>query len=73
MTDILIRGVEPATLARVDARAASLGLTRGDYLRRRIEADAGRAEATVTMDHLQAFAVAGTGLLDHDLMTRAWS
>ena len=33
MTDILIKGVEPATLARIDARAANLGLTRGAFLR----------------------------------------
>lgn len=73
MTDILIRDVAPATLARVDARAAALGLTRGEYLRRRIEEDGARSESTVTLDHLEAFAVAGRALLDDDVMARAWS
>lgn len=42
MTDVLIRDLEPEDVARLDARATALGLSRNEYLRRRLEQDARR-------------------------------
>lgn len=69
MTDVLIRNVPDDELARIDARAAHLGLSRGEYLRRQIAKDAARGSATVTVDQLAKLA----DLADEELMRDAWS
>ena len=56
MTDILIRNIAEADLAPIASRAGRLGLSRGEYLRRRITADAATSEETLTIDALQRFA-----------------
>ena len=40
MPDVLIRDIPEAVLAGVDARAARLGISRVEYIRRRLAADA---------------------------------
>lgn len=73
MTDVLIRGVAEVDLARIDARAARLGLSRGEYLRRRITQDAKRAEGPLSVVDLQRAAELTQDLLDEDVMRDAWS
>lgn len=73
MTDVLIRGVAEDDLARIDERAARLGLSRGEYLRRRIAQDANRDEQRVTVADLRRVSALNRDLLDDDVMRDAWS
>lgn len=73
MTDVLIRGVAEDDLARIDERATRLGLSRGEYLRRRITQDASREERHLTVADLQRAAALSQDLLDDDVMRDAWS
>ncbi len=73
MPDILIRGVPANDLARIDAHAARLGLSRTEYLRRRLHQDAARPAAPVNADDLRAFSARFGDLVDPDVMRQAWS
>ena len=72
MTDVLIRDLEPADVARLDARAAALGLSRNEYLRRRLEQDARRGTGSVTQADFERFVERFSDLADDELMRRAW-
>jgi hypothetical protein len=71
--DILIRDVPAEDLARIDAHAARLGLSRTEYLRRRLHQDAARPAPPVTADDLRAFTARFGDLADPEVMRRAWS
>lgn len=71
--DVLIRDVPAEDLARIDAHAARLGLSRTEYLRRRLHQDAARPSAPVTVEDLRAFSARFGDLDDPDVMRRAWS
>lgn len=73
VTDVLIRGVAEADLARIDQRAARMGLSRGEYLRRQIAQDAARDEGEVTVVDLQRAARLSQDLLEENVMRDAWS
>jgi hypothetical protein len=73
MPDVLIRDVPAEDLARIDALAAGLRLSRTEYLRRRLHQVASRPSAPVTSDDLQRFAARFSDLEDPDVMRRAWS
>jgi hypothetical protein len=73
MPDILIRNVSAEDLARIDAHAARLGLSRTEYLRRRLHQDAGRPATPVTADDLRAFTARFADLDDPEVMRQAWS
>jgi hypothetical protein len=73
MTDVLIRNVPDVELARIDKRAAKLGLSRGEYLRRRITQDAARDDERLSVADLQSAAIRSQDLLDEDVMRDAWS
>jgi hypothetical protein len=52
MAGVLIRDVLDAVLAGVDAHAARLGVSRVEYIRRRLAADTATASAPVSVqDH----------------------
>lgn len=71
MGDLLIRGVPEGVIDALDVKASRLGLSRTEYLRRRLVADvSGNAEATVS--DLRAFAGAFADLADHSIMDAAW-
>ena len=72
MTDVLIRDLEPEDVARLDARAAALGLSRNEYLRRRLEQDARRGTGSVTQADFERFVERFSELADDELMRRAW-
>jgi hypothetical protein len=73
MTDVLIRGVPDDDLSIIDRRAARLGLSRGEYLRRRIVQDARRQQAEIDVDVLKRAADLAQDLLDDTVMREAWS
>jgi hypothetical protein len=72
MPDVLIRDVPEAVLAEVDAHAARLGLSRVEYIRRRLAADATTSTTQVTAEDLRTFADAFADLADHEVMDSAW-
>jgi hypothetical protein len=71
--DVLIRDVPAEDIARIDAHAARLGLSRTEYLRRRLRQDAARPVGPVTAVDLQRFSSRFAALGDPEVMRRAWS
>jgi plasmid stability protein len=72
MTDMLIRDVPDDVIAALDAHAGRLGLSRSEYVRRRLAQDAAVAGAPVSVQDLARFADVFADLADPDVMTRAW-
>ena len=72
MSDLLIRDVPDDVLAGLDARAAGLGLSRVEYIRRRLAQDARIAPVHVTREDLHRLGQAVAGLTDEKLMRKAW-
>ncbi|MGW1344283.1 type II toxin-antitoxin system VapB family antitoxin [Kribbella sp. NPDC002412] len=73
MSDVLIRDVPDEVLSVVDHRAAGLGLSRSEYLRRLLSQEAGRSEVAVTAADLERFSNLARDLDDPDVMDQAWS
>jgi hypothetical protein len=71
--NVLIRDVPAEDLARIDVHAARSGLSRTEYLRRRLHQDALRPATPVTADDLRLFAARWRDLDDPELISRAWS
>lgn len=73
MTNVLVRGLSKAAVERIDAEAAALGLSRNEFLRRRLEQDAATpVAATVVADDWSRSAAAFGDLADPDVMDAAW-
>lgn len=72
MSDVLIRDIPDDVLAALDQLAARLGLSRTEYIRRRLAQDARTARTTVTTDDWRRFAAAYGDLADPAVMDRAW-
>lgn len=72
MADVLIRDVPEAVLAGVDAHASRLGLSRVEYIRRRLAADAATSDSAVSAEDLQSFADLAGDLDDPQVMGAAW-
>ena len=72
MTDVLVRDVPDDVVAAVDARAARLGLSRSEYLRRRLAQELAPTAEAVGVEHLDAFAQTFADLADPEVMTGAW-
>lgn len=70
--DLLIRDLPDDVVAGLDARAAEVGLSRVEYIRRRLSQDALVSRVTVTREDLQRLGQTTTGLRDEELMRRAW-
>jgi hypothetical protein len=66
MTDMLIRDVPDDVIAAIDAHAGRLGLSRSQYVRRRLAQDA------VSVQDLARFADVFSDLADPEVMSRAW-
>ena len=71
MTDMLIRDVPDEVIAIVDAHAARLGISRSEYVRRRLAQDT-EAASKVSVADLQRFASDFADLADSEVMGRAW-
>lgn len=72
MTNVLIRGLSEETVARIDRSAAELGLSRNEYLRRRLDGDVPRPAAKVTEESWKRSAEVLADLADPDIMADAW-
>jgi predicted transcriptional regulator len=72
MSDVLIRDIPDDVLAALDQLAARLGLSRTEYIRRRLAQDARTARITVTTDDWRRFAEAHSNLANPAVMDRAW-
>lgn len=73
MPDVLIRDVPGEDLALLDDQARRAGLTRTEYLRRRLHEQARRTASPVTGADLDALAALLPDLADADVMRDAWS
>lgn len=72
MTDVLVRDVPEHVVAALEARAAKLGLSRTEFLRRRLAQEA-LPSIPVTVEHLTAFANTFCDLDDPEVMRDAWT
>jgi len=72
MADLLIRDVPDDVVAAVDAHAGRLGLSRSEYVRRRLAQDAAASDSAVSVDDLARFADVFSDLADPGVMDQAW-
>ena len=75
MTDILIRGISADAIARIEEQAATLGLSRNEFLRRQLDALATmRRESLseISADDIRRASHAARDLDDPDVMSAAW-
>lgn len=72
MTDVLVRDIPDDVLARIDAKADRLGLSRVEYIRRRLTADANVELGSVTAEDFRELARRHADLLDPTIMDAAW-
>ena len=74
MADVLIRGLSDAAVARIDAEAASHGLSRNEFLRRRFEAERPPSSSAgeLTIADLRRAAEAVSDLDNPQVMDNAW-
>ena len=72
MTDMLIRDIPDEVIAGLDAHAGRLGLSRSEYVRRRLAQDAAQTDSTVSVQDLARFAETFADLDDDDVMSQGW-
>jgi hypothetical protein len=74
LADILIRGLSEVTVAEIDRRAGEQGLSRAEYLRRRLDAEY-RSEAPVALTDADwgRLGRVSADLNDPEVMGGAWS
>jgi plasmid stability protein len=72
MSDMLIRDVPDDVIAALDNHASRLGLSRSEYVRRRLAQDATTSDAPVEVADLARFARTFGDLADPDVMSQAW-
>jgi hypothetical protein len=73
MPDILVRNIDPATLARIDAAAQRAGVSRNALLRELLARYADEQESgALTDEQIDAFGSSVRDLLDDDTRAAAW-
>jgi N-formylglutamate amidohydrolase len=72
MSDPLIRDVPDDVIAALDAHAVRLGLSRSEYVRRRLSQDASASDTPVTVEDLARFADTFGDLADRAVMSQSW-
>jgi hypothetical protein len=72
MTDMLIRDVPDDVIAAVDAHARRLGLSRTEYVRRRLTQDAAVQDSAVGVQDLLRLTETFADLADPGVMAQAW-
>lgn len=72
MSDVLIRDIPDHVLAGLDAHAARLGLSRSEYIRRRLAQDASAASVAVSVADLHRFSDRFADLADETVIGKAW-
>jgi hypothetical protein len=73
MSEILIRDIPDDVLAALAQLAAKMGLSRTEYIRRRLIQDARAARISVTPDDWSRFTDTYRDLGDPTVMDRAWN
>lgn len=73
MVDILVRGMSDDVIAVIDTRAAELGLSRSEFVRRLVRQEAQRGAAPVGVADLIRFSGVFADLADSEVMGRAWT
>lgn len=72
MADLLIREVPDDVVAALDAHATRLGISRSEYVRRRLAADTVLPDAPVEVADLNRFSDLFADLTDPEVMEQAW-
>lgn len=73
MPDVLIRDIDPATLARIDAAAERTGVSRNTLLKELLTSYArGQQVGGLTDEQVEAFGQSVRDLLDEDFRAGAW-
>jgi len=72
MSDLLIRDVPDDVIARLDAQAQRLGISRVEYVRRQLAATPAASQRSITPEDMERFAQNCAGLADEELMRKAW-
>lgn len=73
MTNVLIRGLSDAAVERIDVEASALGLSRNEFLRRKLEGGTSTSrEAALTAADWDRSAATFGDLADDDVMGAAW-
>ena len=72
MTDILIRDVPDDVGSAIDTKAARVGLSPSEFLRRTLDRERRSQTITVTVDDLAVFAESFRDLDDPEVMGGAW-
>jgi plasmid stability protein len=72
VSDVLIRDIPDDVLAAIDARAARLGVSRSEYIRRRLAQDTAADMLAVDVAALRRFADTFVDLGDPAVMSGAW-
>jgi plasmid stability protein len=73
MSDVLIRDVPDDVLAALESHAARLGLSRNEYLRRRLAQEAQRSATPVRIEDLRWFTETFSDLGDPEVTRQAWT
>ena len=72
MADLLVRDVPDDVVAALDAHAGRLGVSRSEYVRRRLAQDADVSGSSVEVTDLARLAELTADLGDPDVMADAW-
>jgi len=72
MADVLIRDVPDDVVAALDTHAGRLGLSRSEYVRRRLAQDAAVSGSVVSVGDLARFADVFGDLADPEVIATAW-
>ncbi len=72
MADLLIRNVPIEVLSALDASAEKLGLSRVEFIRRRLAQEAQNSNQSVTEEHLKNILVLLPDLAAKEIMEEAW-
>jgi plasmid stability protein len=72
MADVLVRDIPDDVLAALDARAVRVGLSRSEYLRRRLTQEAATTASHVALEDLSRFGEVFSDLANPDVMAQAW-
>ena len=72
MADMLVRDVPDEVVAALDAHAGRLGISRSEYVRRRLAQDVAVSASPVSVGDLARFADVFGDLADREVMARAW-
>ncbi len=72
MTDVLVRDVPDEVINALDVNASRLGLSRSEYLRRRLAQVAMSGPQPVTVQDLVVFSETFSDLADATVMKGAW-